>query len=135
VGYTSSGLAGLGVSAHYEVMYDTSLSQADGLDRASALLTKCEEDFALIQRWFGGIDLIFGYPIPVLIAHASGGATWSDPPGWEVDLGSPSPAITISPGSGTSVDFIRYLLVSEVAEMFMASQDSGWFEPTSFFSC
>ena len=38
------------------------------------------------------------------------------------------------PPPEAGVDFVRYLLVSEVTEMFMASKDNGWYEPTSLLS-
>jgi hypothetical protein len=42
-----------------------------------------------------------------------------------------SPTVTITPGDGAPVDLIRYLLVSEVTEMFMASARNGfWFGNT-----
>jgi hypothetical protein len=129
---TTAGLPGNGITAHYEISYESSLSKADGLDRANALLATCEADFALMKSWFGGIELEFDYPIPVLIDNASGGASWDDPSELQVAFGW-SPAVTIRPGSGTSVDVIRYLLVSEITEMFMATLKNGWFEPTSLF--
>jgi hypothetical protein len=131
--FTSAGLANGGQTAHYQISYDAALSKADGQDRANGLILKCEDDFALMTRWFGGLNLIFSFPLPVQIANASGGASWNDPSDLQVEFGT-SPTITLSPGSGTPVSFLRYLLVSEVTEMFMASQKGGWFEDTSLFS-
>jgi hypothetical protein len=132
--FIKTGLPNGGRTTHYKIKYDDSLSPADGVTRANGLLAKCEQDFSLMQQWFGGIDLKFAYPIPVHIANASGGAGWSNPPGAAFVFGAPSPTITLNPGSGMAVDFLRYLLVSEVTEMFMTTQDKGWAESTTFFS-
>jgi len=127
--YITTGLNQGGRTPHYQIEYDDSLSQADGLDRAKDLQGKCEEDFTLMQNWFGGIDLAFKYPIPVQIANAEGGATWRN----VAAILRPfvgSPVVTLKPGNGTSVDFLRYLLVLEISEMFMLAQGAGWFEKT-----
>src|ERR1051326_6143765 len=110
MGFTNAGLSNSGKTTHFQVTYDDTFSKADGQDRANALLAKCEQDFILMQGWFAGVG--FGYaPLSVQIANATGGASWS---------GS---SITINPGQGTAVDFIRYLLVSEVVEQFMARSE------------
>jgi len=132
--FTSAGLTNNGRTTHYQIQYDDSFSTVDGRDRANVLLASCEADFLLMSSWFAGVNLIFSYPIPVQIANDVGGAGWSDPPDWEVEVIHPSTVITIKPGTGTSAALIRYLLVSEVTEMFMASQKKGWFEDTSLFS-
>jgi hypothetical protein len=133
MGQTSQGLANGGQTAHYQISYDTSLSTADGLTRAGGLFDQCELDFNLMAKWFKGVNLEFSFPISVQINNASGGASWDDPPNISLPFGY-SPTVSINPGSGTSVDFVRYLLVSEVTEMFMASKNNGWFEVSSLFS-
>jgi hypothetical protein len=115
MGFTSAGLSNNGATTHYRISYDTTFSQTDGVNRAGALLAQCEQDFALMQSWFGGVSAGFA-PLSVQIANATGGASWN---------GS---SVTINPGTGTPVSLIRYLLVSEVVEEFMASQDKGWFQ-------
>ncbi len=105
----------VGETAHYSISYDTSLSQADGRDRAIALLSKCEEDFALMASWFPGVTLTFSTPIDVHIDVGSyASASWGPP-------------ISLKPGNGSSLDVVRYLLVAEVTEMFMLAQNKGWF--------
>lgn len=37
--------------------------------------------------------------------------------------------IRLTPGNGSSLTVVRYLLVSEVTEMFMLAQNRGWFDP------
>ena len=133
MGFTNAGLTNGGQTAHYNVTYDETFSPADGVNRANALLDACEQDFALMQGWFAGVNFEFSFPISVQIANASGGASWTDPPNIALPFGY-SPTVVIKPGTGSSVNFVRYLLVSEVTEMFMASQSRGWYQNTSLFS-
>jgi hypothetical protein len=132
MGQTTQGLTNNGQTAHYQISYDTSLSPSDGLTRAQGLMDKCELDFHLIAGWFSGVNFEFSFPIGVQINNATGGASWDDPPDISLPFGY-SPTVQINPGSGTTVDFIRYLLVQEVTEMFMASQNAGWFESSGTF--
>jgi hypothetical protein len=133
MGYTTAGLVNNGYTAHYAVSYDEALSPADGVQRANGLVAACEADFALMKGWFGGIDLVFGYPIPVQIAAGpETGASWNDPAPIEVDFGA-GPTVSLQPGNGQSVALLRYLLVSEVTEMFMLTQGQGWYYPEGFF--
>jgi hypothetical protein len=132
--FTSAGLAGGGRTAHYQISYDTALP--GGLALAVGLLATCEGDFNLMSGWFAGVSFEFSFPLPVQIVNAGGGASWSDPPDIAVAFGA-SPTITVNalnPPTAPSVGFLRYLLVSEVTEMFMASQNKGWYEDTSLFS-
>jgi hypothetical protein len=133
MGQTSQGLDNGGRTAHYQISYDTSLSTTDGLTRAQGLFQKCEFDFTLMAGWFPGVNFEFSFPISVQINNASGGASWDDPPDISLPFGY-SPTVSINPGPGTSVDFVRYLLVSEVTEMFMASKNNGWYEDTGLLS-
>jgi hypothetical protein len=133
MGQTTQGLANSGRTAHYQISFDTSLSIADGLQNAQALMDACERDFDLMQGWFAGVNFQFSFPIGVQINNASGGASWNDPPNIVLPFGY-SPTVQLNPGPGASVVFLRYLLVSEVTEMFMASKDNEWFESTSLFS-
>jgi hypothetical protein len=133
MGHTTAGLVNNGYTAHYAISYDEALSPADGVQRANGLIAACEADFALMKGWFGGIDLGFDYPIPVQIESGpQTGASWGDPAPISVDFGA-EPTITIQPGNGQLVAFVRYLLVSEVTEMFMLTQGRGWFYPEGFF--
>ncbi len=113
--YTTAGLTGGGRTAHYQIQYDDSLSAADGVNRANGLIAVCENDFALVAGWFDNIALTVGTPITVQIAPGSyASASWGPP-------------ITLVPGDGSSLDLVRYLLVSELTEMFMLAQNKGWF--------
>ncbi len=113
--FVTTGLTNNGQTAHYQIQYDNSLSPADGKDRANALIDACENDFSLMKGWFGGIDLTFSYPITVQIAPGPfASASWGPP-------------IVLKPGNGSDIGLVRYLLVSEVVEMFMLAQNKGWY--------
>ena len=109
-------------TTHYSITYNSSLSQADGHDRAQALAAVCEQDYAIMAGWFPGLALPFALPIPVAIVPGTGAsASW--------DL---TPVITLTPGNGANLTLVRYLLVSEVVEMFAKSlkaavANSGWY--------
>ena len=113
---TAAGLPSGGITTHYAVTYDDSLSAADGVNRATALMGVCETDFATMQGWFGGIALPYAVPYGVQIVPG---------PGWSASWGS-GPPITVKPGNGSSLDLVRFLLVAEVTEMFMLQQGLGW---------
>lgn len=113
----TTGLTNGGLTTHYQIQYDDSLSQADGRDRANALIGACEADFTLMSGWFGNIALTVGTPITVNISPGGYASA-----GW-------GPPIRLTPGNGSSLTVVRYLLVSEVTEMFMMAQGSGWFAP------
>ena len=113
--YITTGLTNGGVTTHYKISYDNSLSQSDGKDRANNLIAACENDFTWMQNLFGGIDVKYSYPMDVHISPGSyARASWGPP-------------IDLQPGNGSDIFLVRYLLVSEVTEMFMEAQNKGWF--------
>ncbi|MFL6163643.1 MAG: hypothetical protein ACJ74U_15665 [Jatrophihabitantaceae bacterium] len=112
---TTTGLTNGGLTAHYQIQYESTLSTADGRDRANGLIATCEADYALMAGWFGGIGLTVGSPITVNLQPGSyASASWGPP-------------IQLVPGAGSALEVVRYLLVSEVTEMFMLAQNHGWF--------
>ena len=117
--FITTGLTNNGLTTHYQVEYDDSLSQADGKNRANALIAVIEGDFNTMSGWFGGIALTVITPMVVQITTSSGGASWN--------ANGTGTTIALKPGSGTPVSFLRYLLVSEVVEIFMLAQNKGWF--------
>jgi hypothetical protein len=135
---TNAGLPNNGQTAHCAIFYDSAIP--NGLALASGLQASCEQDFALMKGWFGGIELIFSYPIVLVIANASGGGSWSDPSDFQLEFNLYIPIITLNAlnpagfGPAGQTVFLRYLFVSEMTEMFMASKQNGWFENTSLFS-
>jgi hypothetical protein len=131
--FITDSLPNQGNTAHYAVSYEDDLPRSDGLEPALDLLGHCEDDMQLMSSWFPGVTYQFAYPIAVHIASGLGGAKWEDPPDIALPFGF-NPTVTITAGPSPSSATIRYLLVSEVTEMFMASQRREWFEPTSVFS-
>ena len=132
MGFTSANLTDGGRTAHYQFSYDDTFSAVDGWQRAAQVMTACDADFALMQSWFAGVGFGFSLPMNVQIANATGGASWQDPADITKAFGF-TPTVTINPGTGTTANFIRFLIVAEVVEMFMASQGDSWFESTSLF--
>lgn len=130
--FTSAGLPNGGRTAHYQFAYDTALSPADGVQRTAALMASAEADWNLMASWFPGVGFDFSFPINVNVGTGSNGASWQDPSGFQKLFGY-TITVSINPGSGTSANVLRYLLVSEVTEMWMESQDQGWSEQSSFF--
>ena len=116
--FVNTGLSNGGRTAHFRIGYDPALPS--GLTLARGLQSTCESDYQDMATWFG--MQLHDLPIYVHIGNLSGGASWSD-------NSSSSPTVTIKPvGSGpVTLTQIRYLLVSEVTEIFMSAQDHGWF--------
>jgi hypothetical protein len=105
---------GAGITTHYSISYDDSLSAADGVNRGNGLIGVCEADFNWMSNLFGNIGIPFSLPVSVqLVTGAYAGAGWGPP-------------ITVKPGNGQPLDLVRYLLVSEVVEMMMDKKANGW---------
>ena len=136
MGQTTQGLPNDGKTGRYAISYESSLPAASGLWLARDLMDTCDQDFDLMAGWFAGTHFEFSFPVKVQLENAAGGASWDDPPDISLPFGY-SPTVQVKammPPPEAGVDFARYLLVSEVTEMFMASKDNGWFEPTSLLS-
>ncbi len=84
------------------------------------MIAACEQpDYQLMSGWFGGgltLNGVIKVPTPTYVANLSGGANTTS-------------FITLKAGSGDA-SFLRYLLVSEVTELFMHAQNAGWFAPS-----
>jgi hypothetical protein len=104
-----------GNTVHFDVSYLSRLGQK-GADLAQAILQTCERDYAALQAIFGGLTP-GRLPFVVQITSDNSGASHSSCLGTDVMVGG---------NSGTSVDFIRSLLVAEVDEVFMANFGFGW---------
>ena len=137
--YITTGLPNGGRTQYFTFQYDSALSQARGLDLATAVMAHCDDDLAQVVSWFSGRSLDTVLPINVSIATVATdsrgrptefvGASWSG-------YGLIPLQVTISigellMGSGTPQMFARYLLVSEVTEMYMRGMAtlglSQWF--------
>lgn len=118
-------LINVGSTTHYSISWNNdpnpvgapALTTADGPDRANQLLAIAETDYNLMASWFPGLSLPYSLPIAVNIEPGNYASA-----GW-------GPPISLRPGNGSGMDVTRYLLVAEVVEMFMLSQNKGWFAP------
>jgi hypothetical protein len=104
-----------GSTAHFVVGYDPALG-ANGPTLAAAVLDTCEQDYAKLQGYFGGITPS-GLPFRINIVPGSGGAGH----GSCLDTN-----ISCDAFSGTNADLVRMLVVAEADEVFMAAQNAGW---------
>ena len=123
--YTSAMLTGGGLTTHYQFSYDTTLAQGPGNPsgpepaRTNALITAAEQDYDLMNGWFGAPPAKVTFPITVLVTPLSNGATVG------IDAKGAC-TITLKPGAAP-VTMLRYLMVSEVTEVLMAAQGLGWY--------
>jgi hypothetical protein len=108
--YVSTGLPNQGKTTYYKVEYDSTLSTADGQDRALALMAVIDADYDLMNGWFGNIGLP-NFASPILVQIGTGGPWFAS---W--------PPVIVHPGNGSPLDLVRFLVVSEVSEMFMYQQ-------------
>jgi hypothetical protein len=129
---TSAGLPNGGHTAHYLVSYDDSLSSGTGLDLAVQLMAHLDDDYALIQSWFVGVQYHFTSPINVHLSGADDGARWFCP-SEAVRFWFPI-NVDLMPGPTPTTGLLRYLVVSEVTEMFMASQGREWYGSVGLFN-
>ena len=129
---TSAGLPNGGNTAHYAVSYDDALTAQAGLDRATELMAHLDNDYALIQSWFAGVPYHFVSPINVHVTDGTDGASWFCP-SEAVRFWYPI-NVDLMPGPMPTTGLLRYLVVSEVTEMFMASQAREWFGSVGFFN-
>jgi len=129
--YTTDGLtdngSGPGVTTHFKFHYESCL-KTQGVEpaRTNALLALvnpqtavCEDDYNLMSGWFGGgitLDSVIKVPMDVWVANLGGGA----------NSGSD---ILLKPDKAGTPTLLRYLMVSEITEMFMNAQGQGWFSP------
>jgi hypothetical protein len=102
-----------GATTHFTVSYDDRLG-SNGRNLADAVLAGCEQDFAQLQAWFGGIA---AGPFAVFLDPGSSGA-------WHTSCASPE--LHLSAFSGSDGALENMLNVAEAAEVFMAAQQAGW---------
>ncbi len=136
MGQTTNGLANDGNTRRYAISYDSGLSDANGRLVAHGLMDVCEQDLDVVTGWFGGTDFAFSFPISVEINSGDSGGSWTDPPDIGAALGfHPTVRVNaVGPPPEAGLDVVRYLLVSEVTEMYMASKDNGWYEHTTLLT-
>lgn len=134
--FTSAGLTNGGNTDHFSFEYDDSLPSSAGVVRTNAVIQNCESDWVLLRSWFPGVDFVYHFPIPVQIgsAAAAGSGSWSPKSQFERITSSGAPTVSINLPNGDAAMNVRFLIIAEVSEMFMESQDKGWYESESFFS-
>ncbi len=111
-GVPNNGVTGKG---YFQVGYDSDATKAttSGKPGAQNLYPFVDDDFELMQTWFPSIKLRYSFPIQlILTTDAGNGASWGPP-------------VKLFPI--TDSWFLRYLVVSEVTEMFMQAQGKGWY--------
>ena len=121
--FVTTGLTNGGVTTQYSFSYDQSLAGPSGPEptRTNAVIAACEADYDLMSKWFGGGLTVTG--MSVQVTTQSNGASWSGT--------STSSTIKLkAQGAGYSNNpaYLRYLLIAEVTEIFMMTQNKGWFQ-------
>jgi hypothetical protein len=101
-------------TAHFNVYYANALGQA-GITIADAVLQTCEQDYARLSGYFGGIT---PSTMNVIIASDVGGAYHYGCDGKDIYCDAQTNPL--------DVDHTRMLLVAEVVEVFSAEQGRGW---------
>jgi hypothetical protein len=136
------GVGGQGRTQYFNFQYDDSLSTARGLDLAADLMNYCDDDMSQLAGWFSGRALDMSPPIIVSLVNpatdAAGnptqtlGGSWYGAGPWPLQV---TIAIGEFPmGSGTPTMLARYLLVSEVSEMYMRAINATGFRNPWFRS-
>jgi hypothetical protein len=124
--YVTDGLTNGGATAHYTFSYHERLkntaSNPSGPEpaRTNAVIAACESDWNLMSGWFNSTAVT---GMTVMVTPRSNGAYWFG--------GSTSSTVRLKPGQtgyGTDPVYLRYLIVSEVTEIFMLNQNAGWFQ-------
>jgi hypothetical protein len=136
------GVGGQGRTQFFNFQYDDSLSTARGLDLAADLMNYCDDDMSQLAAWFSGRALDMSPPIIVSLVNpatdAAGnptqtlGGSWYGGGPWPLQV---TIAIGEFPlGAGTATMLARYLLVSEVSEMYMRAINATGFRNPWFRS-
>jgi len=124
--YVNTGLPNSGQTQHFQVTYESTLSPAQGLEVARELMNFCDDDYRLLVSWFRGATNM-PVPLPVHVDNTTGGATWWGwGPVYNISLGLGETVFNVTPAT-----YARYLLVSEVSEIFMRQRQ---FVPNYWFS-
>ncbi len=112
-----------GTTTHFQVYYDPALG-TNGTQAADAVLATCEQDYATLQSWFGGITPP-GLPIQVVIApldpSGNGGGGAYHYGCSAVTLYCDAKWVPV-----LDVEYTRLLVIAEEVEVFEAAQGRGW---------
>jgi Polyglycine hydrolase-like, structural repeat len=121
--FVTTGLVNGGVTTHYKFSYDDALASPAGPEpaRTNAVIAACEADYNSMFGWFGSGLTVTG--MSVQVTTQSNGASWS---------GTSSSSTIELKAQGASYSnnpaYLRYLLIAEVTEIFMMTQNKGWFQ-------
>jgi hypothetical protein len=120
--YITDGLSNGGVTTHFTFSYNENLKSPAGPEpaRLNSVMQACETDYGLMSGWFGSTGVT---GMKVEVTPRSNGAHWFG--------GSGSSTVRLYPGGASyTVDpvYLRYLMVSEITEIFMLNQNAGWFQ-------
>ena len=103
-----------GRTAHFEVYADPALG-ADGATDAQGVLAKCENDYATVNGYFGGIG---AGPFRVVLYANTGGA---------YHLSCAATDLFCDAKTGpANPDLSEFLNIAEFVEVFEAVQNAGW---------
>jgi len=124
--FITTGLTNGGRTQHYKFSYDESLERnganTNGPEpaRTNAVIATCESDYNLMSHWFSRSDVI---GMSVQVTTQSNGASWN---GFKnestIKLNAQGFRYSNNPA------YLRYLIISEVTEIFMMAQNVGWFQ-------
>jgi hypothetical protein len=106
-----------GTTDNFVVSYDSSLGD-QGAALADAILGRCEDDFATLQGYFGGVTPP-SLPFNVLVTTDSTGAYHDSCAGTDLFIGGQS-------ATADNTAFIISLVVAEEDEVFEAAVGLGW---------
>lgn len=133
----TTGLTNGGVTPHFNFSYDDSFARSatnpGGPEpaRTNAVIAECENDYNFLSGCFGGDISITGINVQVATQDANPcnygptgfGACWH---------GNQTSSVIQLIGSGKSYSnnpvYLRYLIISEASEIFMMTQNTGWFQ-------
>ncbi|HEV3313237.1 MAG TPA: hypothetical protein VG815_22230 [Chloroflexota bacterium] len=102
---------------HFAITYSASLG-AGGAALAELIGSRCEQDFATLQQYFGDITPA-GLPFQIKLTPGNTGASHADCAATELLIG----ALSV-PANDTA--FANSLVVAEEDEVFMANFGHGW---------
>jgi len=118
--FVTTGLTNGGVTTHYRFSYDNALGSVEPA-RTNAVIAACEADYDLMSGWFGGGLIVTG--MSVQVTTQSNGASWSGTStSSTIQLKAQGESYSSNPA------YLRYLLIAEVTEIFMMTQNKGWFQ-------
>jgi hypothetical protein len=129
--YSTAGLPNNGRTQYFNFQYDDKLTPSRGKDLATEVMQTADADLAILAGWFSGRQLDMSPPINVSINNVGNptdaGGHWMGallvPLQVMINIGELPMAM------GTPIMLARYLLISEVSEMYMRAFAPYGFNP------